>query len=628
MGAEPQPGDVFAGLMLEEEIGRGGMGVVFRARDVALDRPCAVKVVAGEYSADPVFAARFRRESRIASSVEHPNVVPVYGAGEEDGRLYLVMKAIAGTDLARVIESGPLEPERALTLLRQVAAGLDAAHAVGLVHRDVKPANVLVERTDAGEHAYLTDFGISKLAAGEGDGETAATGLTRGGEVIGTADFVAPEQVEDGTADARSDVYPLACVAYTALAGSAPFTRDTELSTLIAHTKAPRPDASDLAPALPPAVDAVLRDGMAIDPVDRPGTAAELVESLGRALHGDAAPAAKVAERNGGRPYVWVGVLIVVAALVAALLLLGDGDDSGGQATTPEPGATGKTPSPPTVTTGATGAGPVGLAVGDLRLWVASRDGNRVDRLRLGNLKPFAEPTPLQAPRAVAVGFGSIWVVDGQALYRLDPGEGAAPQRIDVGSGPDDVATDGSYVWVSDEDSDQVTRIDPTGDLTNATVGVPDEPRSIATGGGAVWVVSSGDPKLTKIDPAAAQVEGVPASIGVRPTSVAFGDDRVWVADNAASKLYGIEPGADGDGPGQVAVMVRTSASPRGVAAGLGAVWVAAGAEDAVDRFDPETGDRVGSPIDVGANPADIAVGAGAVYTADFDDATVTRIEP
>lgn len=629
MAGEPQAGDVFAGLLLEEEIGRGGMGVVFRARDVALDRRRAVKVIAGEYSSDPAFAARFRREARIASSVEHPNVVPVHRAGEEDGRLYLVMRLVGGSDLARLLEQGPLEPDRAISLLRQVAAGLDAAHGAGLVHRDVKPANVLVEAGPDGDHAYLTDFGISKLAAREGEDATAATGLTGGGQVIGTADYVAPEQVEGDTADARSDVYSLACVAFTALTGTPPFARDTELATLVAHTKASRPLASALVPRLPPAVDAVLRDGMAIEPGQRPESAGAFVEMLATAMSNGRArrpgrPIDRTSARSGARRVAWAAgvVLALAAALVAFFLLRGNGPEE----STP-PGAA-SSPAKPKLTTASVGAGPVAVAVGELRLWVASRDGNQIDRLRMGSLEPFGDPVPLPAPRSVAVGFGSIWVVDGDVLYRLDPGEGAAPQRIAVGQGPGDVAVDASYVWVSDEDSDTVTRVDPAGNEATATVRVCDAPRSIATGAGAVWVVCSGDATLMKIDPGAAKVEGRPVPVGLRPTAVAYGAGRVWVTDNASAKLFGVEPGAGGEGSGDIAVSARTSASPRGVAFGLGAVWVAGGAADAVDRFDPATGERIGRPIPVGGNPADIAVGAGAAFTADFDDATVTRIEP
>ena len=616
-GGEPQPGDVFAGLLLEAEIGRGGMGVVFRARDVALDRPRAVKVIAGEYSSDPVFAARFRREARIASSVEHPNVVPVFSAGEEAGRLYLVMRLIDGTDLASILASGPLSTARAVAVLEDVAAGLDAAHAAGLVHRDVKPANVLVESTADGENAYLTDFGISKLVELEGEGRTAATGLTRGGQILGTADYVAPEQIEEGRSDARSDVYSLACVAFESLTGAPPFRRDTELSTLIAQTKAPRPGASELNPALPASVDPPVAAGMAIDPAARPPSGAALVREIERGLSGVPREAAR-----GRRLWPWgVAPALLVAVVGTWLLARSNGGDD-------EPAPGGKS-AQPAVTTGRVGAGPVGVAVGNLRVWVASRDADEVDRLRLDAPKQADAPVPLEGPRAVTVGFGSIWVVNGQALYRLDPGEpGSAPIRIEAGDGPDDVAVDDRYVWVADESGNRVTRVDPASNVATGSVEAGDEPRSVATGGGAVWVVSSGDAKLTKIDPESVTVLGSPLTVGVRPTSVAFGDGRAWVADNAASELFPVEPGPEGKGPGPVGEPAETAASPRGVATGLGAIWGASGAEDLVQRFDPETLAEAGAPIEVGGNPADVAVGAGAAYTADFDDGTVTRIQP
>jgi streptogramin lyase len=619
VGAEPEIGEVFAGHLLEAEIGRGGMGVVFRARDVALDRLRAVKVIAGEYSSDPVFAARFRREARIASSVESPNVVPVHAAGEEDGRLYLVMKLIDGTDLKSLLADGMLRHEHAASLLRDIAAGLDAAHAAGLVHRDVKPANVLGERTGEGERAYLTDFGISKLVELEGDGSTLATGLTHGGQILGTADYVAPEQVEEGAADSRSDVYSLACVAFETLTGAPPFRRDSDLATLIAHTKAPRPAASELSPELPVAVDAVLREGMAIDPADRPASAGQFVEAIAGSLDGSGPVRA-----GGARRRVWALVLLLTAAAAVAVAVAVGGGNGGDEPNAPSP----KT-SKPTVETGKVGAGPVGVTVGNLRVWVAGRDSNQVDRLRLGTPKQADAPVPLKAPRAVAVGFGSIWVVNGQALYRLDPGEaGAAPVRIEAGDGPGDVAVDDRYVWVADELGDRVTRIDPSSNTATGSVRAGDEPRSVATGGGVVWVVSSGDARLTKIDPESVGVLGRPLDVGVRPTSVAFGAGRVWIADNASSELTAVEPGPADAGPGPIDATDDTGASPRGVAVGLGSVWVASGAEDLAQRFDPSTLDEIGAPIAVGANPADIAVGAGAAYTANFDDGTVSRITP
>lgn len=628
MGTEPQAGDIFAGLLLEEEIGRGGMGVVFRARDVALDSLRAVKVIAGEYSSDEVYAARFRREARIASSLEHPNLVPVYGAGEEDGRLYLVMRLITGTDLASALATGPLPEQRAIALLRDVAAGLDAAHAAGLVHRDVKPANILIEPRSFGERAYLTDFGIAKVVGLEPEGATAATGLTRGGQVLGTADYVAPEQVEDGSADSRSDVYSLACVAFEVLTGAAPFRRDSDLSTLIAHTKAPRPSASELDPSLPARVDAVLREGMAIDPAVRPGSTTAFVDLLDAAARDGRDRRHAPSARRARRSLAWPAWLLALVALAVLAWQLADRSGEGEPGSTIAPGGGAVGASRPEVSTGRVGAGPVGIAMGGLRLWVASRDADRVDSLQPESLRPYADPVPLPAPRSVAAGFGSIWAVNGEALYRLDPGEGWEPLMIPVTGGPDDVAVDDRYVWVSDEDDDSVSRIDPGSNRLSGTVGVGTEPRSIATGGGAVWVVSSGDASLAKIDPSTVAIEGSPVAAGIRPTSVAFGSGRAWVADNAGSKLVGFDPGRDGEGPGEVEVRARTSASPRGLAVGLGAVWVASGAQDRVDRFDPGTGERIGRPIEVGGNPADIAIGSDAAYAANFDDATVSRIEP
>ncbi|HZD69718.1 MAG TPA: serine/threonine-protein kinase, partial [Actinomycetes bacterium] len=182
-------GDVFAGLEIESEIGRGGMGIVYRARDPTLERLRALKVLPPEHSADPDFRERFRRESRLAARVEHPNVATIHRAGEEDGRLYLVMRLIDGESLEQLLaRKGCLDPARAADLIAQLAAALDAAHERGLIHRDVKPANVLLEGPEGSERAVLCDFGITRLAA-------AATELTATGEFIGTVDYVAPEQI-------------------------------------------------------------------------------------------------------------------------------------------------------------------------------------------------------------------------------------------------------------------------------------------------------------------------------------------------------------------------------------------------------------------------------------------------
>ncbi len=215
------PGDVFGGYRIEAVAGRGGMGVVYRAVQLDLGRPVALKLIAADRAADPDFRERFQRESRMAAAIDHPNVVPVHGAGEEDGQLYLAMRYVRGTDLHALIKrEGPLAPERAAAIVAQVASALDAAHAAGLVHRDVKPANVLLGGSEREEHAYLSDFGLTRLLASE-------TQLTETGQWMGTIDFSAPEQLSAHRIDARADVYSLGCVLHAALVGTPPFPRGT-----------------------------------------------------------------------------------------------------------------------------------------------------------------------------------------------------------------------------------------------------------------------------------------------------------------------------------------------------------------------------------------------------------------
>jgi serine/threonine protein kinase len=217
------PGSTFAGYRIESLIGRGGMGVVFKATDLSLDRPVALKLIAPELAEDERFRDRFLKEPRLAASLDHPNVVPIYEAGEHDGQLYLAMRYVEGSDLGSVLGSeGTLAPDEALWVLGQIAAALDQAHRRGLVHRDVKPANVLL---DVDDHAYLSDFGISTQAGGV-SGESGHTG---------TLDYLAPEQIRGEAVDARSDCYALACILYECLAGEPPFRRQTEAETLWAH---------------------------------------------------------------------------------------------------------------------------------------------------------------------------------------------------------------------------------------------------------------------------------------------------------------------------------------------------------------------------------------------------------
>jgi serine/threonine-protein kinase len=270
--ADVLEGAHIAGCRIESVAGRGGMGIVYRATQLSLARPVALKLIAPEFAADPGFRERFERESRMAAAIDHPNVIPVYGAGEEDGRLYLVMRWIAGTDLHRLLrDEGRLEPGRAAHIVEQVAGALDAAHAAGLVHRDVKPANVLL----SGEHAYLADFGLSRL---EGTDEP----ITTAGHFLGTVDYMAPEQFRSESLDARTDVYALGCVLYAALTGGPPFPRESVPQTMLAHLHDAAPTPAGV--SLP--LRRVLARALAKAPDDRYPSAGDLGRAVVAAAEG------------------------------------------------------------------------------------------------------------------------------------------------------------------------------------------------------------------------------------------------------------------------------------------------------------------------------------------------------
>ena len=288
------PGTTFAGYQVESLVGRGGMGVVYRATDLSLQRPVALKLIAPELAEDERFRARFLREPRLAASLDHPNVVPIYQAGEHGGQLYLAMRFVAGSDLASVLERRrTLVPDRALAILAQIAAALDAAHRRGLVHRDVKPANVLL---DEEEHAYLTDFGITKQLRGVS---------TDTGRVVGTLDYLAPEQIRGEKVDGRADCYALACVLYECLAGAPPFRRKSEAETMWAHIQE---EPTGLAGHQ--TLDPVLRTGLAKDRDERYPSCSALVAAAERALARPAirpSEAREAPERAGRDPEVHVG---------------------------------------------------------------------------------------------------------------------------------------------------------------------------------------------------------------------------------------------------------------------------------------------------------------------------------
>lgn len=299
---DPRTGTALGGYRVGERIGRGGMGVVYRAEHVRLSRPVALKIVAPELADDADFATRFAREAQMAATLDHPHVVTVYDAGEADGALFLAMQLVEGGDLAQELAvEGALEPERAATIGLQLARALDAAHALGLVHRDVKPANVLLARGEAGSraapHAYLTDFGLAR---------TALRGrATRAGELVGTIDYVSPEQIEGDRLDGRADQYALAGLLHHLLCGRPPFQRESDVATMYAHLRDVPPAPSTVRAGLPVALDAVLARGLDKVASRRFGNCLELAEAVRDALAElpqDAARLARVVPPEGDPP--------------------------------------------------------------------------------------------------------------------------------------------------------------------------------------------------------------------------------------------------------------------------------------------------------------------------------------
>jgi Protein kinase domain len=298
MGPDKRIGSELAGYRIVEPIGRGGTSVVYRAEHVRLGRQAALKLLAPVLG-EAGFRERFLRESQLAASIDHPSILPVFDAGEEDGFLYIAMACVEGSDLKTLLaEEGPLPLRRALRIVGQIGSALDAAHARGLVHRDVKPANILV---GAGDRAYLSDFGVVK--------ELSSNGTTRTGTFVGTIEYCAPEQIEGQAVDGRADVYALACVLYECLVGEPPFHRPSEVAVLNAHLHAPPPKLH----GQPGGLEAVVAKALSKSPLDRYATCVEFL----------AAARAAVAERrvHPGRLVVSLALLVLAAALGAAAAL-------------------------------------------------------------------------------------------------------------------------------------------------------------------------------------------------------------------------------------------------------------------------------------------------------------------
>jgi YVTN family beta-propeller protein len=603
-----------AGYRLVEEIGRGSMGVVYRARDDVLDRNVAVKLVGAEFAQDAGFRDRFIVESRLAASLDHPNVVPVYGAGEVGGRLFLAMRHVQGRDLRKLLgEEAPLGPARALSICGQVADALDAAHERGLVHRDVKPSNVLL---DEREHAYLADFGLTR----RDDGEGAVHGAS-----IGTPAYVAPEQIEGKQVDGRADQYSLACLLHECLTGQPPFRRATVTATLFAHLEEEPPGL--------PGLEQVFAVALAKDPVGRYASCVDFVRAARKAL-GLAEPARPFWSRLSF--LVPAGGALLLSAGLAAFVLATSGGAGPTAASTGDGLVTRIDPtSDETLSSLPFGQDLSDVSIGAGSVWVGSFGTGTLARIDLetGALDEVIAASAAEVgPMGLTAAGNRVWTVstDGVRSYLADegrfasPGEGAGSFRLEsVYPVFDEVAVvaDERYVWTLG-DSDKVVRhAIAGGTATGASLGTQaGAALGLALGDEVVWSATAlPTPQLVKLDRETHRVTGRVKLGSSVPSSLAEGGGALWVASFGADEVLRVETRLGGGSTlshreqPRVVARIPVGRGPTDIAVGEGSVWVANYLDGTISRIDPATNSVVDT-IAVGRWPEHVAAGQGGVW--------------
>jgi YVTN family beta-propeller protein len=573
---QPLAGPEVAGYRIEAPLGRGGMGEVYRALDVRLGRQVALKVLADAVAGDARFRERFLRESQLAAGLDHPNVVPIYEAGDRDGRLFIAMRYVPGGDLKALLRrAGALDPAQAVAVATQLAGALDAAHGLELVHRDVKPSNVLLD----GEHCYLADFGLSQGAGDRGPAD---------GQFMGTIDYVSPEQVRGETLDGRADQYGLACLLFECLTGSVPFRRRSDVAAIFAHLEEQPPEASSRGAHLPRAIDPILARAMAKRREDRFESCTAFVSAAREGL--GLVPAAPSRRRVVA---LAVAALAAIVALVVALLVRG-----------------GDTPAAPPPT-------------------------GSLARIDPATNRVTARASVKGYPGQLAVTPGGIWMADfrGGVLWRYAPGAGTL-ERITSNGEPRDLAVDGQKVYVGADGrflSGVVSRYD-------AATGVREDgidllACAMASGDGVVWAagcpfaqrLSTGDGRLRKLAEvmlpyrSPATVENARAQF----RELAVGGDSVWVLGDALDqRVWRLDAHN-----GRIRATIALGFPPTSVAVAGGRAWITDGVHDRVVPIDAAT-DRVLAPVSVGRGASGIAAGAGAVWVVNTLDGTLSRIDP
>jgi DNA-binding beta-propeller fold protein YncE len=669
---ELSSGTDFAGHRIEEVAGRGGMGVVYRARQLDLDRLVALKVIAPELLEDASTRERFLREARAAASIDHPNVIPVYSAGEHEGIAYLTMRYVAGDDVRSLLRrSGPLRPARAAHICAQAGSALDAIHAAGFVHRDVKPANVLLGPQD---HVYVTDFGLAKSALSGGV-------QTKSGHWVGTLDYVAPEQIRGEPVDARADVYALGGVLHYMLTGRAPYVREGDEARLWAHLSDPPPRPSEH--GAPEDFDAVVTRAMAKDAAERyPSTGdlgraalaaaggdrvsvPERVVARGSAAPGGDAPRAATAgpdeptlsgtrrdpdaaaepatrrqpvstpapasaPRRSRSVPVTVAGLLAAGAVAAGALLIPGGDEPPGPTATPSlsPTPTSSQAQPGKVKTiRGVGDRPNGVAIAGGRLWVTSFRSDKLRVIDRARDRVIRTVTIAEGANDIVADGNDVWIAATRAgsVIRLDARTGRVRARLNV-TKPVAVALNDRSVWVGSRNPvsgqpDHVVRIDRRTGAEASRYPVALGVSAMTLTGTDLWIAHRRDERASRLALATGEISLLPRRVGPgRVMDIAAGGGYVW-ASTEDGVVARIEPRneqvntiAAGGRAGQLAVA-------------RGRVWVALVDEGEVTSIDIRSSRRSGGNVPVGLSPYGVAADEDSVFVTSRGDGTLTRID-
>ena len=678
MRPEIRTGALLAGFRVESLLGEGAMGTVYLADKTSTGRRVALKLLAPDLARDERFRRRFLREAELAASLDHPHIVPILASGEEGGTLYLAMAYVEGSDLRELLRrEGRLEPERALELVEQVADALDAAHAAGLVHRDVKPGNILVTEGSDGEHAYVCDFGLARHVS-------SVSSLTGERGFVGTIDYVPPEQIEGGTIDGRADLYSLGCVLYECLAGARPFDRESELSVVFAHLNEPPPRLSDIRPELPDAFDGVFATALAKSPDARYSTCGELAEAARAALHGRTFVRRKLRRRR-----LLLGSAAVLAAAGAAVggVLASRSAHARIQPLAKAPSVSLRPDALNLIDAKtqkivgrvssrragfASGVGgitfskasawvttanqslvrvdlatrrvtavrqlpwvPAGVASGDNSVWVPQDTGQEIIRIDArtgkiaGRFKVRGDPTGANAGGAVYAD-GSLWLARGGAVVRADPRTGRVLHRFPAASRWL-VFADGA-IWAGEPGSGRVWKIDPLANKIAHQAKLHGWLSDLTVGGGSVWAPILPDGVVFKLSEEDLGIQASPAT-GADPERVSFGGGHLWVANTASESVSLLD---DVSGARR---QLGVEARPTAAIYHAGLVWIAAAA--APTPLPPIKGEelRVSTPTDTAVDP-DPMGGKGSVqqlmyatcanlfYYPDSAGADGTRLRP